>query len=154
MKETKQTVTVYTAEDGTKFLSKTECSEYEIIQKEALEHIKYYNIYYQPDLTETGQMTKCLRVAVYVTNKWDANDVANNYAIKKFGYLQEGVQGWGFTRSYRLEGCTKEEFFINEPMKVFGWRPEKCDRIFISPIEFNGFSGIERYDYMKEWKFK
>ena len=64
--ETKEiTKTVYIANDGKEFLTKEDCEKYERFVEEILSRIKYFCIRCNPDLTETGNFSHKIYVAVF-----------------------------------------------------------------------------------------
>src|SRR3712207_8201088 len=75
--------TIFKAFDGKIFASETECKEYEKQRKEFLDNLKFFEVRYSPDLTETGLFTKCLLVAVYSKSGY-RKEIVTNYCIKKF----------------------------------------------------------------------
>ncbi len=114
--ETKEiTKTVYIANDGKEFLSKEDCEKYENFAKEILSRIKYFCIRCNPDLTETGYFTHKIYAAVF-SKHYFYKDIAFEWALRKFGYLGESVQGWGFQPRFSVSEVSKEEY-------------EKCHRL-------------------------
>ena len=93
--------TIFKAFDGKIFTSSSECERYEKQRKEVLNNLKFFEVRYNPDLNETGLFTKELLVAVYSKDVMH-KEIVNNYCIKKFGYLGEGVQGWGFQTYFSI----------------------------------------------------
>lgn len=140
--------TIFKAFDGKVFVSEDECKKYEKQRKEFLDNLKFFKVSYSPDLTETGLFTQELLVAVYSKYGWH-KEIVNNYCIKKFGYLGEGVQGWGF-KTYFAVNQTNFETYSKSILEDYEY-PKK---ILLSPIKLDEFKGIERFDYMKEWGFK
>ena len=64
--ETKEiTKTIYTANDGKEFLTKEDCEKHERFVEEILSRIKYFCIRCNPDLTETGNFSHKIYVAVF-----------------------------------------------------------------------------------------
>lgn len=82
--------TIFKAFDGKIFTSSSECERYEKQRKEFLDNLKFFEVNHSPDLNETGLFTEELLVAVYSEYGHHA-EVVNNYCIKKFGYLGQGV---------------------------------------------------------------
>ena len=143
--------TIFRAFDGKIFASATECKEYEKRIKEFLDNLKFFKVRYSPDLTETGLFTKGLLVAVYSTEGLH-QEIVNNYCIKRFGYLGESVQGYGFQTYFSVAPTDFETYSKGE---IDEWRGKRrYDKIYLSPKELDEFKGIERFDYMKEWGFK
>lgn len=144
--------TIFKAFDGKIFTSETECKEYEKQRKEFLDNLKFFKVRHSPDLNETGLFTEELLVAVYSKCGWH-KEIVNNYCIKKFGYLGEGVQGCGFKTYFEVYPTNFETYskVILEDWRGYESHPKK---ILLSPIKLDDFKGIERFDYMKEWGFK
>ena len=65
MKETKITKTIYIADDGKEFFSKSECENYEKNVLSVMKNIKYFSVQSNPDLTETGSFQSNSYFAVY-----------------------------------------------------------------------------------------
>ena len=144
--------TIFKAFDGKIFTSESECKEYEKQRKEFLDNLKFFEVRCNPDLNETGLFTEVLLVAVYSEYGYHA-EIVNNYCIKKFGYLGQGVQGWRFQVyfSYRPTDFETYSKGILENWRGYESHPKK---ILLSPTELDEFKGIERFNYMKEWGFK
>lgn len=142
---------VFKAFDGTLFESEKECTYYEKKKKELLNNLKFYLVRHSPDLTETGLFTRDLLVAVYSTEGWHYEIVAN-YCTKRFGFLGPSVQGHRFQPYYTIILKDLKTFSKGVIEGIHGIR--SCDRIVLSPIELEDFKEIERFDYMKEWGFE
>ena len=144
--------TIFKSFDGKIFTSETECKEYEKQRKKFLDNLKFFKVKCYPDLTETGLFTQELLVAVYSKYGWH-KEIVNNYCIKKFGYLGEGVQGWRFQTYFYVYPTDFETYskVILEDWRGYESHPKK---ILLSPTELDEFKDIERFDYMKEWGFK
>ena len=144
--------TIFKAFDGKIFTSEAECKEYEKQRKEFLDKLKFFVVNHSPDLNETGLFTEKLLVAVYSEYGYHA-EVVNNYCIKNFGYLGQGVQGWRFQVYFSCRPIDFETYSkgILEDWRGYESHPKK---ILLSPIELDEFKGIERFDYMKKWGFK
>lgn len=83
--ETKEiTKTIYIANDGKEFLTKEDCEQHERFVEEILSRIKYFCIRYNPDLTETGNFSHKIYVAVF-SKHYLYKDIAFQWALKKFG---------------------------------------------------------------------
>lgn len=144
--------TIFKAFDGKIFTSEAECKEYEKQRKEFLDNLKFFEVRYNPDLTETGIFTEELLVAVY--SEYGLHKaIVDNYCIKKFGYLGQGVQGWRFQTYFSVRPIDFDTYSkgILEDWRGYERHPKK---ILFSPTELDEFKGIERFDYMKEWGFK
>ena len=140
--------TIFKAFDGKIFTSSSECERYEKQRKEFLDNLKFFKVNYSPDLNETGLFTEELLVAVYSEYGYHA-EIVNNYCIKKFGYLGEGVQGWGFQTYFSIYPINFETYSSG----ILGYE-FRSKKILLSPTELDEFKDIERFDYMKEWGFK
>ena len=79
--------TVYIAKDGKEFLDKKECEKYE---KEFLDKIKYFSIYYNFDYNEGRGFQSIVHVAVIPSSYDYAEVIAEKYAIDVLnkGFLQ------------------------------------------------------------------
>ena len=143
--------TIFKAFDGNIFTSEAECKRYERQRKEYLNNLKFYEVRCNPDLiNETGLFTEVLLVAVY--SEYFHKEIVNNYCIKKFGYLGEGVQGWRFQTYFSVYPTDFETYSKG---MLEDWNCESHPKkILLSPTELDEFKGIERFDYMKEWGFK
>ena len=144
--------TIYKAFDGKIFVSEAECKEYEKQRKGFLDNLKFFEVRCNPDLNETGLFTEELLVAVYSEYGMHA-EIVNNYCIKKFGYLGQGVQGWRFQTYFSVYPTDFETYSkgILEDWRGYESHPKK---ILLSPTELDEFKDIERFDYMLEWGFK
>lgn len=112
---------------------------------------KYFCIRCNPDLTETGNFSHKIYVAVF-SKHYLYKDIAFQWALKKFGtYLGESVMGYGFQPHFNVSEVSKEEY-EECPATVWGGTPLKSEKIFLSPKSVEGFP--ENIDYMKEWGFK
>ena len=132
--ETKEiTKTVYVANDGKEFLTKEDCEKYEKFVEETLSRIKYFCIRCNPDLTETGNFTHKIYVAVF-SKHYQYKDIAFQWALKKFGtYLGVSVMGYGFQPHFNVSEVSKEEYEKCPPTE-WGGSNLKSDKIFLSPI--------------------
>lgn len=149
--ETKEiTKTVYIANDGKEFLTKEDCEKYEKFVKETLSRIKYFCIRCNPDLTETGYFTHKIYVAVF-SRHYFHKEVAFEWALHKFRYLGESVQGCGFQPHFSVSEVSREEYEKCSSTK-WGGRNLESEKIFLSPKQVEGFP--ENINYMEEWGFK
>lgn len=144
--------TIFKSFDGKIFTSEKDCKEYEKHRKEFLNNLKFFEIRYSPDLTETGNFTKCLFAAVYSEIGWN-KEIVINYCIKKFGYLGEGVQGYRFQPYFDVYPISFERYTKGIIEDLRG-NKRHIKKIYLSPTELYDFKYIERFDYMKEWGFK
>ena len=103
------TKTVYIANDGTEFLTKEDCEKHERFVEKILSRIKYFCIRCNPDLTETGDFTHKIYVAVF-SKRYFYRDIAFEWALRKFGYLGVSVQGYGFQTHFCVSEVSKEEY--------------------------------------------
>lgn len=134
---------------GRSFFQKRIVKNMRILQK-ILSRIKYFCIRCNPDLTETGNFTHKIYVAVF-SKHYFYRDIAFEWALRKFGYLGVSVQGYGFQTHFCVSEVSKEEYEKCPPTE-WGGSNLKSDKIFLSPILVEGFP--ENIDYMKEWGFK
>lgn len=106
--------TVYIAKDGKEFLDKKKCEKYE---KEFLNKIKYFSIYYNFDYTEGRGFQSVVHVAVIPSSYDNAEVIAEKYAIdvlNKGVFADQGCMGYGLQETYSLHNSTKESFENNE----------------------------------------
>lgn len=147
----KITKTVYIANDGKEFLTKEDCEKYEKFVEETLSRIKYFCIRCNPDLTETGNFTHKIYVAVF-SKHYQYKDIAFQWALKKFGtYLGVSVMGYGFQPHFNVSEVSKEEYEKYLPTE-WGGSELESEKIFLSPKSVEGFP--KNIDYMTEWGFK
>lgn len=156
MKEEVLTTTVYIAEDGKRFMEKSDCEKYENDVLKIKDDIKYFRVYYNPDLTEKGTLDSIMLVAVYCTNLCHA-DIVEFWCVKNknMPILGESVQGWGFQRYFEVRESTEEEFMSFEKGKSINkvWRtPYMTEQHFLSPVKVDGYP--EPFNYMEAWGFK
>ena len=144
--------TIFKSFDGKIFTSESECERHEKQRKEFLDKLKFFVVNHSPDLDETGLFTEKLLVAVYSEYGYHA-EIVNNYCIKKFGYLGQGVQGRRFQTYFSVRPTDFETYSkgILEDWRGYESHPKK---IILSPTKLDEFKDIERFDYMKEWGFK
>lgn len=144
------TKTVYIANDGTEFLTKEDCEKHERFVEKILSRIKYFCIRCNPDLTETGDFTHKIYVAVF-SKRYFYRDIVFEWALRKFGYLGVSVQGYGFQTHFCVSEVSKEEYEKCPPTK-WGISELESEKIFLSPKSVEGFP--KNIDYMKQWNFK
>ena len=153
MEKQTRNVDVYIAKDGTEFLDKNECANYEKL----MDNIRYFRINTTPDLTETGLMQKSIAVLVY-SDHYSHYEIALNYAIKELGLriLGVGVQGCGFQEHFNIAKSTKHEFesYVkgskvnpNSLMNIPRW-DSVC---VLSPINIPGIDNLSNFDYVTAW---
>lgn len=135
---------------GRSFFQKRIVKNMRILQKKYFHVLNNFCIRCNPDLTETGNFTHKIYAAVFSKNYFYRN-IAFEWALRKFGYLGESVQGWGFQPHFSVSEVSKEEYEKCPPIE-WGGSNLKSDKIFLSPISVEGFP--ENIDYMKQWNFK
>lgn len=143
--------TVYIAKDGKEFLDKKECEKYE---KEFLDKIKYFSIYYNFDYNEGRGFQSIVHVAVIPSSYDYAEVIAEKYAIdvlNKGVFAGQGCMGYGLQKTYSLHNSTKESFENNEGVN-WGCNSPHGTQVFISENVVEGFP--EPYNYRKEWGIK
>lgn len=143
---------VYVAKDGKAFLDKEKCKKYE---KEILDKIKYYSIYYDFDYTEGRGFQSLVHVAVVPSGNDDAEVIAEKYAIDILNagvFAGEGCQGYGLQKTYSLHSSTRKSFENNEGGVIWGCNSPYGTQVFISEKAVEGFP--EPYNYRKEWRIK
>lgn len=92
-----------------------------------------------------------VRIISILIEDYFYKDIAFEWALRKFGYLGESVQGWGFQPHFSVSEVSKEEYEKCPPTE-WGGSNLKSDKIFLSPISVEGFP--ENIDYMEQWNFK
>lgn len=140
MKEVTKTITVFEAEDGTCFDKKENCERYE----EQLKGVEFFNVLYNPDLTETGNFQSALYFAVYSRSGYN-KAILRQYLQKVMGWDLVGpsVMGYGLQLHYFITKVERSEIDL-ERLTV------------LSPIELDWYSRnkIPYFNYMKEWGLK
>ena len=134
-----------------KFFDKKECEKYE---KEFLDKIEYFSIYYNFDYNEGRGFQNIFHVAVVPSNYDSAEVIAEKYAIdvlNKGKFAGQGCQGFGLQKTYSLHKSTKEAFEKNEGVH-WGYNSSHGKQVFISENEIKGFQ--KPYNYKKEWNIK
>lgn len=151
MQEKTITMTVYVAQDGKEFLGKEECLKYEKLLEEVLSNIQYFSVFCDPDLTETGGFTREILVAVYST-RYFHKEIAFEWALRRLGYLEKGVQGYGWQPYFSIGKITKEQYMSLEVTEFNKRHYNKVqEKVFLSPKRIDGFP--ENFDYVKTWGF-
>ena len=143
--------TVYIAKDGKEFFDKEKCKKYE---KEVLDKIQYYSIFYNFDYTEGRGFQSLVHVAVIPSRYDNAEVIAEKCAIDVLNegiFAGEGCQGYGLQKTYFLHNSTKEAFENNEGVN-WGCNSPHGTQVFISEKAVEGFP--EPYNYRKEWGIK
>lgn len=115
MSELKTKVTeVHITSDGKEFLNKDEA----LSHQKALNGMKYYKVYYHPDLTETGRLMKEMYVSVKPYHNMGHDLMLEDYLYKKLGSRAAYVQGvsrtqnWAYTK-IDVKDIPGDETFIN-----------------------------------------
>lgn len=142
MKSTKKTVELFVANDGKEFLSKKDCERYEKDVLAEKKYVKYFEVCYSPDLTETGCYNARLQVAVYSFEGYHST-IAMNWCIEErnMKLLCSGVQGWGYLPFFEIRPISEKEYFTAD-----------CQKNFLSPKDIDGFP--TKFDYMSHWHFR
>lgn len=143
--------TVYIAKDGKEFLDKKECEKYE---KEFLDKIKYFSIYYNFDYNEGRGFQSVVHVAVNPSRYDCAGVIVEKYAIdvlNKGVFAGQGCMGYGLQKTYSLHNSTTESFESNQGVN-WGCNSLHGTQVFISENAIEGFP--EPYNYRKEWGIK
>lgn len=152
MKEKTIQKTVYIAQDGKEFLNKKkECEKYE---KEYLDKIKFFSIYYNFDYSEGRGFQSVAHVAVIPSSYDDAEVIAEKYAIDVLNegvFAGQGCQGYGLQKNYSLYSSTRETFENNEGVN-WGCNARHGKQILIAEESIKGFP--EPFNYKKEWGIK
>lgn len=99
--------TIYIAKDGKEFLDKKECEKYE---KEFLDKIKYFSIYYNFDYNEGRGFQSVVHVAVIPSSYDYAEVIAEKYAIDVLnkGVLQVKV-AWAMAYRKYIDYITQQK---------------------------------------------
>ena len=132
--ETKEiTKTIYIANDGKEFLTKEDCEKHERFVEEILSRIKYFCIRCNPDLTETGNFSHKIYVAVF-SKHYLYKDIAFQWALKKLGtYLGESVMGYGFQPHFNVSevsartGYKSSQYFSITFRRYMGYSPSEAE---------------------------
>jgi hypothetical protein len=142
MKEVTKTITVFEAEDGTCFENEEKCARYE----EQLRYIEFFKVLYNPDLTETGNLTSCGYFVVY--SKYGCNkDILEQYLQKELDWdlIGTSVMGYGLQLHYHITTVERSEMDVKK-------------LTVLSPIELDWYpkdkNKIQYFDYMKAWNLK
>ena len=140
MKEVTKTITVFEAEDGTHFDKKENCERYEDI----LKNTEFFKVYYNPDLTETGNFNSTRYFAVYSKHGYH-KAILEQYLQKvmEWDLVGPSVMGYGLQLHYYIREVDRSEIDL-KTLTV------------LSPIELDWYpqNRSHYFDYMKEWMFK
>lgn len=154
MQEEELKITVYTAIDGTRFLSKAECERYE----NDVKNIRYFLVKHTPDLIETGLFTRADAVAVYSEHGCHREIVEMWYTKElKMPILGVGVQGCGFQRHFEIIESDGNDYVSGawknyEYGRKFGdgsFPTEFSSKYFLSPKRIDDFPN--NIDYEDKW---
>ena len=143
--------TVYIAKDSKVFFDKEECEKYE---KEVLDRIKYFRIYYNFDYTEGRGFQSIVHLAIIPSEYDNAEVIAEKYAIDVLNngvFAGQGCMGYGLQKTYSLHVSTKESFENNEGVN-WGCNSSHGKQILIAEKSIEGFP--EPFNYKKEWGIK
>lgn len=129
--------TIYVTLDGKEFLDETDAQRHET----NLKNIRYFVVHHTPNLTDTGNYTKLLHVAVHTENGCH-QQILYQYLMKHLGWnaIQEGVQGYGYMSSFMVETASIAEFNA---------APNR-DRCFLSQIGVCGYP--QHFNFVETWK--
>lgn len=153
MKKETRMMDVYVAEDGKEFANEADCSKYEDGVLRDKKNIRYFRVFCDPDLTETGCMMTEIPVAVLSEYGCHSGIVANwCVRYKKLPIIGQGVQGWGFQEHFRIMQMSEADYFSSENGKKVSTGCWQSARVFLSPRPVDGYP--LNYDYITEWKFK
>ena len=144
--------TVYVAVDGKEFSGKEECLKYEKLLDEVFSKIEYFSVFCDPELTETGVFTREIHVAVY-SERYLHKEIAFEWALKRFGYLGVGVQGYGWQPYFSINKISKEQYMSLEVTDFNKMHyHDSQEKVFLSPKRIEGFPDI--FNYVEAWGFK
>lgn len=140
MKEVTKTITVFEALDGTCFEKKENCERYE----DQLRSVEFFEVLYNPELTETGRFMSKSYFAVY--SKYGYNEaILQEYMRKETNrpIVGPSVMGYGLQLHYYITKVERSEIDL-ERLTI------------LSPIELDWYSDkkYRYYNYMEEWGLK
>ena len=140
MKEVTKTITVFEALDGTCFEKKENCERYE----DQLRSVEFFEVLYNPELTETGRFMSKSYFAVY--SKYGYNEaILQEYMRKETNrpIVGPSVMGYGLQLHYYITKVERSEIDL-EKLTI------------LSPIELDWYSDkkYRYYNYMEEWGLK
>ena len=140
MKEIEKTITVFEAQDGTCFESKENCERYE----DQLRCVEFFKVFYNPDLTETGNFNSIRYFAVYSRFGYNKS-ILEQYLQKVMGWdlIGPSVMGYGLQLHYYITDIKRSQIDL-KTLTV------------LSPIELDWYpqNRSHYFDYMKEWDLK
>ena len=140
MKEITKTITVFEAEDGTCFEKAENCTRYE----DQLRCVEFFKVFYNPDLSETGNFVSYAYFAVY--SKYGYNKaILEEYWRKelKRSVIGPSVMGYGLQLHCYVTIVERSE--VDEKKLTV-----------LSPIELDWYpkNKVTYFDYMKAWDLK
>lgn len=140
MKEIEKTITVFEAQDGTCFTKKENCKRYE----DQLKNTEFFKVFYNPDLTETGNLNSIHYFAVY--SRFGCNKaILEQYLQKVMGWnlIGPSVMGYGLQLHYFITDTTRNDI---DTKKLTVLSPDELD--------WYPRNGSHYFNYMKEWDLK
>lgn len=140
MKEVTKTITVFEAEDGTHFDKKENCERYE----DQLRCVEFFEVSYNPDLTETGNFNSHTYFAVYSRfgyNKAILEQYLRN--VMEWDLIGPSVMGYGLQLHYFITKIKRNEVDVK-------------NLTILSPVELDWYpqNRSHYFDYMSEWGLK
>lgn len=108
IEETKKVITLYVTEDGKEFMNKADAKAHD----DRLKSTKFFEVFYNPDLTETGRLMKTDYIEVKA--RWGAELLACAWAEKYFGSSVAFVQGTAPCRRWKLNEIEYSELLEEE----------------------------------------
>ena len=140
MKEVTKTITVFEAEDGTCFDKKENCERYE----DQLRSVEFFEVLYNPDLTQTGDFRSALYFVVYSRSGYN-KAILEQYLRKVMDWdlIGPSVMGYGVQLHYFITDITRNDI-------------DTKNLTVLSPVELDWYSKnkIPYFNYMKEWDLK
>ena len=140
MKEVTKTITMFEAEDGTHFDKKENCERYE----DQLRCVEFFEVSYNPDLTETGNFKSHTYFAVYSRfgyNKAILEQYLRN--VMEWDLVGPSVMGYGLQLHYFITKIKRNEVDVK-------------NLTILSPVELDWYpqNRSHYFDYMSEWGLK
>lgn len=140
MKEVTKTMTVFEAEDGTCFENAENCARYE----DQLRCVDFFKVFYNPDLTETGNFTSYSYFAVYSRYGYSMAILEEYWRNElKRSIIGPSVMGYGLQLHCRITDVEHQDVDVNK-------------LTVLSPIELDWYpkDKVPYFNYMKEWGLK
>lgn len=151
MKENIITRTVYIAEDGTEFLTKRECEEYENTTMKVLQYVSYYKIAVEPNLSDGTEYSCVLYLAIYNPRKKYNESHILEYLFGRYkrviSYIRgvEPIPTWGEILPIDKE---KYIFALNQ------FKMNKTKRLYEStPVKIYMNDDLKTYEYVSDVVF-